>query len=293
MIPDYSIIIPHKNTPELLNRLLNTIPEDDCIQVVVVDDNSNPSLKPLSFRKNVEVILLDANQSKGAGKARNVGIERAVGKWLLFADSDDFFVENFLFTLNRYKDSESEVIIFKADSVDSESLTPSNRNIGLNRKIDECINGRITPLEMSLSVQQPWCRMINKEFIFKNNILFDEVIASNDTMFTTKLSCMATSIAVSSDVIYVVTFRTGSLWHSRKKPDNYICRIKVNINRAAYLKDKGLYFSPLLILFFNLGYVDLMTNLKALGLIIDNNLLFSNLFSFCKRVIKNKLGLKY
>ena len=106
MIPDYSIIIPHKNTPELLNRLLNTIPEDDCIQVVVVDDNSNPSLKPLSFRKNVEVILLDANQSKGAGKARNVGIERAVGKWLLFADSDDFFVENFLFTLNRYKDSE-------------------------------------------------------------------------------------------------------------------------------------------------------------------------------------------
>ena len=148
MIPDYSIIIPHKNTPQLLNRLIKTIPEDDCIQVIVIDDNSDPSLKPITHRKNVELVSLNANQSKGAGKARNVGIERAKGKWLVFADSDDFFVEDFMAILNKYKDSASEMIVFKADSVDSETLAPSNRNIGLNRKIDECINGRITPLEM-------------------------------------------------------------------------------------------------------------------------------------------------
>ena len=185
------------------------------------------------------------------------------------------------------------MIIFKADSVDSETLVPSNRSIGLNRKIDECIMGRISSLEMSLSVQQPWCRMIKREFVVKNSILFDEVLASNDTMFTTKLSCMANSITVSADVLYVVTFRTGSLWHSRKRPENYICRIKVNINRATYLKERGLYFSPLLVLFFNLGYVDIKTNLKALRLIIDNNLLFSNLLSFCKRGIFKMLKLNY
>lgn len=39
---NYSIIIPHKNIPDLLQRCLNSIPRRTDIQIIVVDDNSDP-----------------------------------------------------------------------------------------------------------------------------------------------------------------------------------------------------------------------------------------------------------
>ena len=41
---DYSIIIPSKNLPDLLQRALDSIPRRDDIQVIVVDDASDPGL---------------------------------------------------------------------------------------------------------------------------------------------------------------------------------------------------------------------------------------------------------
>lgn len=38
----YSIIIPHKNIPDLLRRCLDSIPQRPDIQIIVVDDNSSP-----------------------------------------------------------------------------------------------------------------------------------------------------------------------------------------------------------------------------------------------------------
>ena len=40
-----SIIIPHKNIPKLLERCLNSIPEREDIQIIIVDDNSDEKYK--------------------------------------------------------------------------------------------------------------------------------------------------------------------------------------------------------------------------------------------------------
>ena len=91
---NYSIIIPHKNIPKLLQRCLDSIPQRDDVQVIIVDDNSDPSIVdfekfPGLKRKNT-IVVFDKS-SKGAGHARNIGIERSNSKWLIFADADDFF----------------------------------------------------------------------------------------------------------------------------------------------------------------------------------------------------------
>lgn len=39
-----SIVIPHYNTPDLLQKLLDSIPVDEGIQVIVVDDKSDRDL---------------------------------------------------------------------------------------------------------------------------------------------------------------------------------------------------------------------------------------------------------
>lgn len=91
---NYSIIIPHKNIPNLLQRCLASIPRREDIQIIIVDDKSDVvevdfECFPGVGEQCVEVYF--TKEGKGAGYARNVGLKYAKGKWLLFVDSDDFF----------------------------------------------------------------------------------------------------------------------------------------------------------------------------------------------------------
>ena len=71
---NYSIIIPHKNSPELLDRCLKSIPERNDIEIIVVDDCSDENCRPQIDRKGVEIIYVTKEETKGAGRARNLAI---------------------------------------------------------------------------------------------------------------------------------------------------------------------------------------------------------------------------
>ena len=95
----YSIIIPHKDIPCLLQRCLDSIPPRDDVQIIVADDDSSPDVVdfahfPGSDRTDVEILF--TKEGRGAGYARNCGLARAKGRWLVFADADDFFLPGFL-----------------------------------------------------------------------------------------------------------------------------------------------------------------------------------------------------
>ena len=92
MSKEISIIIPHYNSTEMVRKLIDSIPVDNRIQTIIVDDNSSEDLfeleQYLSQLPNDKKVELYKNNTgvKGAGSARNVGLDHAEGKWLLFAD---------------------------------------------------------------------------------------------------------------------------------------------------------------------------------------------------------------
>lgn len=93
---NYSIIIPHKNIPVLLQRCLSSIPRRNDIQVIVVDDNSDLQMVDFSSFPGLEdpfVEVVFTKEGKGAGYARNIGLDKVKGKWLLFIDADDYFYD--------------------------------------------------------------------------------------------------------------------------------------------------------------------------------------------------------
>lgn len=68
------------------------------IEVIIVDDDSDPEKVdfedfPGSDRCYTQIIF--TKEGKGAGYARNVGLRHAKAKWLIFADSDDYFNDCF------------------------------------------------------------------------------------------------------------------------------------------------------------------------------------------------------
>lgn len=129
---NYTVIIPHKNCPDLLERCVDSIPIRNDIQVVVVvDDNSDnvEKIKELESKyHNRNILFVYTKDGKGAGFARNQGLNMAKGKWLLFSDSDDFFAENAFSCFDEYLDSEYDIVFFKHQGIDSETLAPLERS---------------------------------------------------------------------------------------------------------------------------------------------------------------------
>ena len=52
----YSFVIPHHNTPDLLQRLIDSIPQREDIEIIVVDDNSDEGKKANVKRPDVKTI---------------------------------------------------------------------------------------------------------------------------------------------------------------------------------------------------------------------------------------------
>lgn len=105
---NYSFIIPHRNVPHLLQRCIDSIPKRDDIQIIIVDDNSDPKIVnfecfPGLNEKCVEVYF--TKEGKGAGYARNIGLTYAKGKWFLFPDADDHYTTDLMNVLDKYVNS--------------------------------------------------------------------------------------------------------------------------------------------------------------------------------------------
>lgn len=139
---NFSFIIPHYDlSSNLLRRCLDSIPHNDDVQIIVVDDHS-PSLyddkgnlidaKKLEFvgygEKCTETLFLDKNQ--GPGNARNEGLKLAKGKWVLFCDPDDCYETNELLALlnNPYIDN-YDLIYFGYRNIEEDG-TVDNRTFG-------------------------------------------------------------------------------------------------------------------------------------------------------------------
>jgi len=211
----YSIIIPHKNIPNLLYRCLTSIPNCEELQIIIVDDNSDPNIVdfenfPGSNKLNTEIYF--TKNGKGAGFARNIGLKYAKGKWLIFADSDDFFNDCFKPTINQYFNSKADIIYFSATSVNSDTLTQEYRHLKTETTIRNYnLHNEDTITEIKYANWEPWARMFNRDFIKNNNILFDEVMVGNDAGFVLKAGYYSRYIEVNTNPIYCVTFRESSL----------------------------------------------------------------------------------
>ena len=212
---NYTIIIPHKNIPDLLQRSLNSIPVRDDVQVIVVDDNSDASKVdfehfPQWKGKNYEFYL--TKEGKGAGYARNVGLEHARGKWLVFLDADDFLRPEASSIFDEEIDTDADIVFFRPRVVFNDNLDKVSKRGG-SEYIQFVENYLETEDETELRTRwhSPVSKIIKTSLVVKNNIHFEETKYSNDIMFSTLTGCKANKITARDACYYVFTERTGSL----------------------------------------------------------------------------------
>ncbi len=230
----YSVIIPYKDIVDLVVRAVQSVPDRPDIEVIIIN-NGTTELPASLFAGRHNVQVLWEAIGKGAGAARNVGLEHAKGEWLLMLDADDFFTENAFEIMDRYAEGEEDITFFYTTSCDSDSLAPSNRQEDTNELLDAYLQ---TKDEGGLRYgwSSPWAKMIKRSLVEEKQIRFDEIQVSNDVLFSVKTGFWAQSITASKEQIYCITTRQGSLTQTPNLK-NLNERIDTSIRFNAFLKE--------------------------------------------------------
>jgi len=234
---DISIIVPHRDSLTTLPRLLNSIPESPSIEVIIIDNSDKPICKELILSKRA-FKLLYSSPSLYAGGARNKGLDNASGKWIIFADADDFFDEEAFNLFQKYIESKYDLIYFGMRGVYSDDLSPSTRGQRYTQLIHKYLNSEINEMELRLSFDTPCSKMVRRSLVEKHHIRFDEVVASNDTYFSLLAGYYAESFIAEEYPVYVATISKTSTVNRRDYTATK-SRYLVALRKNKFLKEHG------------------------------------------------------
>ena len=213
-----SIIIPHYNRPLMLRKLLLSIPDKPWIQVIVIDDKSTKYLDAYAAVKTEFIaergyLFLD-NPDKSTGSARNYGLGFAVGEWLIFADSDDYFTEDFEKIVTRHLNDTEDLIYFEpvSENLDAPEKT-GIRHIRYKKLVEDYI---LSPnLRNEYLIRYIYwismSKMIRRKLVQDNNILFAHENFCEDFIFSAKCGGYAKKMKATKESFYCITEHGDSM----------------------------------------------------------------------------------
>lgn len=218
-----SIIIPTYQRNDKLKRLLKSIHQHSDVQIIVIDDSHNFESKSL-FLSFPYIEFYQNRKGKGAGGARNTGIEYAKGAFLLFADSDDIFQANWFDVIAPYLSSHNDVTYFPPSSfLESDINSQGSRHLRYLKLIDSY--RKFNNKDIHYYFYVPWSKMYKRAFLNQRKIRFEEIPVSNDINFSLNVGLQQESFEVSNQGFYLVEQGSSSLI-KRREVSNLICRLE-------------------------------------------------------------------
>lgn len=225
----FSIISPVYNTEKYLDKFIKSVINQTYIdfELILVDDGStDKSFDICKYYANIDrrVKIFQQNNT-GAGGARNFGISKATGKYILFWDSDDWVASNALEILNNelsQKDVDMLIYNFcevKYDKNEQEINRKSNllNNYNCNNKVEA--RNFFCELIFTSVMNSPCNKVYNANLINKYNIIFADTRRAQDAFFNMEYFKYVNSInTINIDLYYYRTNTQNKVW--KKFPKN-------------------------------------------------------------------------
>ena len=202
-----SVIIPIYNTEQYLRECLDSVVNQTLrdIEIICIDDKSTDnSLSILEEykKKDKRIMIIKQKTNQGQGTARNIGIKKAKGKYIMFVDADDWIELNSCEELyNHIEKYKNDVVFFGMNRYDNVkktkySLLNSRIRTDLNQASIDFSSNKINlsklkkPFEL---VGEACWKFIRRDFIIENNIYFENRRLCEDEIFAYKCYTFAKS----------------------------------------------------------------------------------------------------
>ena len=211
---EISVIIPVYNAVKYIEQCLTSVVSEvqkvKKLEIVLVDDGSNDGSEHIcdQYAHMYKFIKVIHESNKGVSYARNEGINNATGKFIIFADADDYFVNDGLSRLLVFaRNNKTELTLGNIRKVDFDRSDIKSRfyekNIqsgNISRILCEYLRD---PRGKNL-ISFVWNKLFLHEIIKNNNIKFDtDKVVNEDAEFVFKyISCIG-SIGYLDDETYV------------------------------------------------------------------------------------------
>lgn len=209
-----SIIVPIYNTEKYLEKCLISIEKQTYqnIEVILVNDGSkdNSERIAVSFVQRDSRFVLFNQSNQGVSVARNHGLKRAHGQYIMFVDSDDWMEPDMIDVLvKNCQKTDADISCCQSDFQirnDIESLEVWNQDRAIREFLaHKRINGQLTNKLLK--------RNIAENAFFNTKIKYGE-----DALFLWQLLKMCNGICLTNQILYHITIHDDSASGGGFKP---------------------------------------------------------------------------
>lgn len=297
----FSIIIPIYNVEKYLRQCIDSVLAEnflDC-EIILVNDGSPDGCGEIcdEYANKFSHIKVIHKHNGGLSDARNAGIKEAKGDYLIFLDSDDYWIN-----INKNQKNYiggggilSDLQLLTNDKIDL-ILHPSSDNIRrIPKEIsftnNDFINNFEALVKSNYYVSNAWTKIVRREIIIKNNLFFPKGYIHEDLPYSLALARFVKTFAIYNNPFYQYRVLDDSISHNIKYKNFNDILVHLNKGIDFLIKngDSPVHDGLKTLLFHNIHYIK--TILERLHLSKNIIIIFYKYFSFrnkCRKIFGPK-----
>lgn len=226
--PKVSVIVPAYNAENFVERCLKSLASQTFkdFEVILVNDGSTDKTMDIARQFKIEsplpLINIYSQENGGVSSARNFGLSKATGEWIVFLDADDVLPNDALEEFSKHCADDVDMIIGGYEVRNSEGET--TYCIPERTKMKLCRNSAIKLMYEPLFYRYLGyiagkcyrrSNIIKWGLLFCTNIFFNE-----DRLFTTQYLCNCQNILFFTKPVYFYYEHPASVMSSIQKQFN-------------------------------------------------------------------------
>ncbi len=236
-----SVVVPIYNVEKYLNRCIDSIlsQEYENIEIILVNDGSTDNSGKIcdDYIKKDSRIKVIHKENGGLSDARNFGMEKAMGEYIAFIDSDDYIRKDYISTLyNMCITNKAEIAQCSFERITDSQTT---NEIKVEKTIEnmtgiEAIKNIFKEKYVEYTVA--WNKLYKKSLF--ENIKYPKGKLHEDEATTYKLFYEAKKVSVTNEKLYYYYIRQNSITNEKftlKKLD-YIYELEEQLK---FFKDRN------------------------------------------------------
>ena len=208
----YSFIVPVYNTEKYLKRCLDSLIRQTFLnfEIIIINDGSTDNSDKImkNYEEKYSNVKVISQKNQGLSIARNEGVKKAKGKYIIFIDSDDYVEKKLLEQVDK-KIGDNDILRFQ---IVTENEDGTNK-ICFEEKRFTSENGpdafrKITSYHF---VETAWCYVFLKKYWNENNFEFLKGVYHEDYGLIPYVIYKAKKVSSISFIGYHYVQRNGSI----------------------------------------------------------------------------------